>query len=226
MVSSFDANPPMNPTGVSAAAHFGASRAAGYWQRVMRLRLAFCLLLLVPASAGADHDCVDGYPMGKPVKFAKALPAKWFLVGSADVTDSKTHTALKERYGKEYVTGYDEGPVGYLCLKLKRGYVVVTISDVGPSVQYSDARPKCLKCEATGAKDSEFHSGTGLRLGLTKAKVSALLKAAIQSDLTDVTFEEPETSGSTKTLHTEILSLEFVNDRLVRFSVYDFREGA
>jgi hypothetical protein len=192
----------------------------------MSLRLVACLLLLVPVSARADHACVDGFSEGKPVKLSKALPSRWFLVGSADVTDPRTHAALKERYGKEYVTGYEEGPVGYLCLKLKGGYVAITTNDFGPGVQYSAAAPKCLKCEATGAKESEFHSGTGLRLRQTKGRVSALLKTAIQSDLSDVKFEETETSGSTKTAHTEVLSLEFVNDRLVRFSVYDFREGA
>jgi len=192
----------------------------------MRLRLAVFLSLLVPGLAAADHECVDGYPMGTPVKFANALPAKWFLVGSADVTDPKTHAALKERYGRQYVTGYDEGPVGSLCLKLKGSYVAVTTSDFGPGVQYSTEPPKCIRCEALDVKESEFHSGTGLRLGLTKAKVSALLKTTIRSDLTDITFEETEASGPAKTLHTEVLSLEFVNDRLVRFSVYDFREGA
>lgn len=192
----------------------------------MRLRLAVGLFLLLPIAAGAEHECEDGYPMGSPVTFATPLPAKWFLVGSADVTDPKTHEALKERYKKEYVTGYDEGPVGSLCLKLKSGYVAVTTSDFGPGVQYSLAPPKCLKCEAISAKESDFYSGTGLSFGLTKAGVSALLRATIASDLTDVTFEESETAGPAKTLHTEVLSLEFANDRLVRFSVYDYRERA
>jgi hypothetical protein len=191
----------------------------------MYLRLSVSLLLLIPISAGADHTCVDGYPMGTAVAVAKAFPTKWFLVGSAHITDPKTHAALRNRYKKEYKAGYDEGPVGSLCLKLQGEYVAVTTSDFGPGVQYSFAAPKCLKCEASGAGASEFRSGTDLRLGQTKVQVSELLQAQIQSDLTDVTFEETEVSDSTKTLHTEVLSLEFENDRLVRFSVYDFREG-
>lgn len=164
--------------------------------------------------------------MGTPVKFANALPAKWFLVGSADVTDPKTHAALKERYGKRYATGFDEGPVGSLCLKLKSGYVSVTTSDFGPGVLYSTEAPRCTRCEALNVKESEFRSGTGLTLGLRKAKVSALLRTTIRSDLTDITFEETERGAPARTLRTEVLSLEFLNDRLVRFSVYDFREGA
>jgi hypothetical protein len=192
----------------------------------MHLRFAVGLVLLLPLAAGAEHECVDGYPMGSPVTFAKPLPAEWFLAGSADITDPKTHAALKERYGKEYITGYDEGSVGALCMKFKSGYVAVTTSDFGSGVQYSLAPPKCLKCEEIGAKESDFYSGTGLRLGLSKERVSTLLRAPIESDLTDVSFEEMEVAGPAKALHTEVLSLEFSNDRLVRFSVYDYREGA
>jgi len=192
----------------------------------MRLRLAVSVLLVLPMAAGAEHDCVDGYPMGSPVVFASPFPAKWFLVGGADITDPKTHAALKEHYRNEYVTGYEEGPLGSLCLKLKTGYVAITTSDFGRGVEYSRAPPRCIKCEAIAPKESDFHSGTGLSLGNTKARVSALLRTPITSDLTDVTFEETESAGPTTTLHIEALSLEFVNDRLVRFSVDDYREGA
>jgi hypothetical protein len=191
-----------------------------------RLRLSVCLSLLIPASAGADHICIDGWPMGRPVAIGKAFPDKWFMVGSAHITDPKSHVALKDRFKNQYITSYDEGPVGSLCLKWQGEYVAVTTSDYGPGVQYSVAAPKCLKCEQSRTDESEFRSGTGLRLGQTKKEVSGLLQVQIESDLTDVTFEDTEVSGSTKTLHTEALSLEFQNDRLVRFSVYDFREGA
>lgn len=192
----------------------------------MRLRLLLCLLPLVPALAEADHACVDGYPMGTPVKLAQSLPGVWFRVGSEDVRKKAAHAALKQRHGKEYISGYDEGPVGSLCLKLKVGYVQVTTSDFGSGVQYSMIAPKCAKCASISGKEKEFTSGTGLRLGLTKAKTSELLKTKIVDDITDVTFEETKMVGAVKVLHTEVLSLEFKDDRLVRFSVDDFQEGA
>ena len=190
----------------------------------MRLRLLLCLLL-VPALAEADHACIDGYPMGTPVKLAQSLPAGWFRVGSEDVRKEATHSALKQRHEKKYFSGYDEGPVGSLCLKLKVGYVQVTTSDFGSGVQYSVIAPKCAKCASISGTEKEFTSGTGLRLGLTKTKTSELLKTKIVDDLTDVTFEETKTHGALKVLHTEVLSLEFKDDRLVRFSVYDYQEG-
>lgn len=55
--------------------------------------------------------------MGTPVKLAQSLPGGWFRVGSEDVRKEATHSALKQRHGKEYFSGYDEGPVGSLCLK-------------------------------------------------------------------------------------------------------------
>lgn len=192
----------------------------------MRPKLLLCLLLLVPALAEADHACVDGYPMGTPEKMAQSLPGGWFRVGSEDVREKATHSVLKQRHGKEYFSGYDEGPVGSLCLKLKVGYVQVTTSDFGSGVQYSVMVPKCAKCASISGTEKEFASGTGLRLGLTKEKTSELLKTKIVADLTDVTFEETKMVGAVKVLHTEVLSLEFKDDRLVRFSVYDYQEGA
>ena len=192
----------------------------------MRLRLIFCFLLLIPALADAEHTCVDGYPMGKAVKLAQSLPSGWFRVGSYDVRKEATHSALKQRHRKEYSSSYDEGPVGSLCLKLKAGYVEVTTSDFGSGVQYSMLTPKCARCSSISETEKEFASGTGLRLGLTKAKTSELLKAKIVADLTDVTFEETRVVGGVKVLHTEVLSLEFKGNNLVRFSVYDYQEGA
>ena len=192
----------------------------------MRLRLLFYFLLLVPALAEADHACIDGYPMGTPTKLEQSLPGGWFRVGSEDVREKATHSALKQRHGKEYFSGYDEGPVGSLCMKFKVGYVQVTTSDFGSGIQYSVIAPKCSKCATIRGTEKEFISGTGLRLGLTKSKVSELLKTKIVADLTDITFEETKMVGTVKVLHTEVLSLEFKDDQLVRFSVYDYQEGA
>lgn len=153
--------------------------------------------------------------MGTPVKVAQALPSGWFRVGSRDVRKKATHSALKQRHGDAYVSGYDEGPVGALCLKLKVGYVEVTTSDFGSGVQYSVLAPKCARCSLSSGTEEEFASGTGLRLGLTRAKTSEFLKTMIVADLTDITFEETRTVRGARVLHTEVLSLEFKEDRLV-----------
>ena len=92
----------------------GSGIVAGRSIGVKRLRLSLYFLLLVPALAGADHACVDGYPMGTPVKLAQPLPGGWFRVGSADVRKEATHSALKQRYGEEYLSSYDEGQLA-LC---------------------------------------------------------------------------------------------------------------
>lgn len=180
----------------------------------------------MPALSEADHACIDGYPMGAMVKLAQPLPSGWFRVGSRDVRKKATHSDLKQRYGDEYLSSYDEGPVGSLCLKLRIGYVEVTTSDFGSDVQYSVLAPKCARCGLISGTEKQFVSGTGLRLGLTKAKTSKLLKTKIVADLTNIAFEETKTIGGARVLHTEVLLLEFKEDRLVRFSVYDYEEGA
>jgi len=191
----------------------------------MCLRLLLSLLLLLPTLAAADHTCDGSYPMGTPVKMMQPLPGAWFRVGSRDVRKKATHFALKQRYGEKYLSGDDEGPVGSLCLKLKIGYVEVTTSDFGSGVQYSVVVPKCARCSTIRGMEKAFASGTGLRLGLTKAKASELLKTRIVADLTDVTFEQTKSTSAAKVLYTEVLSLAFKDDRLVRFSVYDYQEG-
>lgn len=180
----------------------------------------------MPVLAEAEHACVDDYPMGTPIKSAKPLPNGWFRVGSRDVRKTATHSALKQDYGAGYRSGYEEGPVGSLCLKLRVGYVKVTTSDFGSGVQYSELVPKCATCSLNSGAEEQFASGTGLRLGLTKAQTSKLLKTKIVADLTDITHEETTTVGGTRVLHTDVLSLEFKKDRLVRFSVYAYEEGA
>jgi len=192
----------------------------------MRLRLLLCLLPLMPALAEAEHECVDGYPMGAPIEIAKPLPDVWFKVGARDVRNKATHSALKQEHAAVYRSGYEEGPVGSLCLSLRIGYVEITTSDFGLGALYSESAPKCARCGPGTGVEEQFASGTGLRLGLTKSETSKLLKTKIIADLTDIKHEETKTVGGIKVLHTEVLSLEFKKGRLVRFSVYDYEESA
>ena len=192
----------------------------------MRFKVITYLFALMPIVASADHACLDGHPMGIPIKRTRPLPSQWFFVGRSDITQPATHLKLKQHYAKQYVSGYDEGPVGTLCLKLGTSYIAVTTSDYGPSAEYSEAAPKCLACSSTNDPEKDFASGTGLRLGISKSEASKVLNVRIDSDLIDIAFEREETGGENKVLHSEILSLEFKGNRLVRFNVYDYREGA
>ncbi len=183
------------------------------------------LALLVPVSAGAEHGCDDGYPDGRKVTRAAPFPNNWFLVGAADVSESSSHDLLRHRFKKEYVTGDDEGPTGAVCLRWPAEYVAVTRSEIGLGVQYSTTPPKCLECENGPVDRESFLSGAGLRLGQTKAQASKHLRTNVQADLTDITFEKAEVSAGKRIVRTEVLQLEFVSNKLVRFSVYEFREG-
>jgi hypothetical protein len=192
----------------------------------MRLRFAICLLILLPNLAGAEHACEDGYPMGTPIKSVQPLPRDWFLVGSQDVRSDKTHSNLKESFGKKYISGFEEGgDTGSLCLKLSTGYVNVTTNGFGSGVRYMMSLPKCAKCEPINVPEKDFETGTGLRLGLTKTEASKILKSKIIANLTDITFDEVETISGKKAYRTEMLSMEFINDRLVRFGVFQYEEG-
>jgi hypothetical protein len=172
----------------------------------------------------ADHACVDDSPSGSSIPLKHPFPKKWFRVGQRSVIDPATHKTLKESHKASYVSGYEEGPFGYLCLKADGGYLAITTSDFGPGADYSKVAPKCLKCSDSSTDLKEFASGTGLRLGQTKAEAAAQINVALPADVVDLTYDETEDNG--KVLHTESLHLEFKNNMLVRLTIYDYREGA
>ncbi len=188
--------------------------------------LFLVLFLALPSVAIAEHTCDDGLPKGTVLKQAHHLPQEWFLVGGKSLIGPALHVALKKQFGNQYVTGFEEGEYGYLCLKDKGTYVAVTTSGFGDGVAYSRTPPKCMKCNASNKISKQFISGSGLHLGQTKAQVSSIIDAPITSDVVSVEFEETVTESGGKVWHTEVLRLEFANDVLIQVSIYDYKEGA
>jgi hypothetical protein len=193
---------------------------------VMRLNTLAVLLLLASSTAFGDHSCLEERANGSIVKRESRLPQGWFKVGDASVVDPTLHLSLKKRYGSKYISGVEEGEYGYLCLKDKTGYVSVSTSGFGTGVEYSSAKPDCLKCKQAKDFGERFTSGTGLRLGQTKARASSMLGTPITQEIVSVIFEEQTATGELYALHTEILRVEFKDDLLVRSSVYDYQESA
>jgi hypothetical protein len=192
----------------------------------MRLNLLPLLFLALSSAVLADHACIEERPNGTVSKRTGHLPHEWFLVGGKSLTDPALHAALKQKFGSKYISGFEEGEFGFLCLKDKGAYVTVTSNEFGVGVDYSKAPPKCMKCNTSNDLGKQFGSGTGLRLGQTKAQVSAIISQPVDSDIVSVEFEETITESAEKVLHTEVLRLEFANDLLIRVSVYAHKEGA
>lgn len=70
--------------------------------------------------------------------------------------------------------------------------------------------------------------GSGLRIGQTKAEVSAILGVSIRrdADIVTIRFEEIERGSRINRLHTESLRVEFRGDKLVSFDVSENWEDA
>ena len=188
--------------------------------------IAIALLVLSAPLARADHACMDGTPIGHEVKRDKPFPRAWFRVGRDSIIARSLHPTLKKKYAERYVSGYEEGLFGDLCAKDGSGYLELSTSDFGQSAQYSESAPACAKCAELRGFVSQHPSGTGLRLGLTKAHVAAILRAPIDADVVTVTYEEKIVERGQPVWHSEVLGLEFRDGRLVRFDIHDFREGA
>jgi hypothetical protein len=192
----------------------------------MRLNLFPILFLAMVSVAHAEHSCIEELPYGTVLKQARHLPQEWFLVGEKSLIDPALHTALKKRFSSQYVSGFEEGEYGYLCLGDKDTFVTVTTNDFGVGVDYSKVAPKCQKCNSLNKLGKQFTSGSGLHLGQTKAQVSAIIGNPVISDIVSVTFEETVTEATGKVWHTEDLRLEFANDILIRIRINDYKEGA
>ena len=158
------------------------------------------------------------------MKREQRFPEEWFLVGEESVIEPTLHTKLKNKFGSKYVSGFEEGEYGYLCLKNKDSYIAVTTDGWGVGADYSKTPPKCLKCNTSSILDKEFRSGSGLYLGQTIALVSAIIQAPFTSDVVTVSFEHIVAEPTTNVRHTEVLRIEFADDVLIRFSIHDYEE--
>jgi len=191
----------------------------------MRLNFLAALFLALPATAIADHSCLEELPEGTVLKQAHHLPKEWFLIGGKSLIDPALHTALRKQFKSQYVTGFGEGEFGYLCLHDKSAYVQVSTSDFGNGVTYSAVAPKCTKCNTTSVISKQFWSGSGIHIGQSKAQVSTVINFPITSDISTVEFEEEVTNSTGKIWYVETLRLEFSRDKLIRMSIDDYQES-
>jgi hypothetical protein len=188
----------------------------------MRIRLVMFLALfvgLLPLAAAADHSCIDGKPYGEQVERKERLPREWLMINGKVVSDISLHAELRNRYKKAYRSNSD-GTGGLVCLYTGRLYINVSKHDSGSWFEFSTRAPKCWKCTSVKLDLDQLAPGAGLRIGQTRAQVSAILGVSIPTDADIVTirFREVE-KGQRSRVHREDLRVQFQADKLISFDV-------
>jgi hypothetical protein len=188
--------------------------------------IIFIFLILIPFIALSEHDCIDDRPYGHEIKVKKTLPKNWLMIGDKTIFDPQLHSLLSSKYAKYYTSGTDdEGfTIDHFCGYKNGIYVDIWNGDFGPSAEFSNEAPKCEKCSSVTEDIKYFVSGSGLTIGQNKATVSSVLGYTIQEDITSISFEEIEKENENNIWHSQTLRVEFRNDKLIRFSVSDYRE--
>ena len=152
------------------------------------------------------------------------MPSEWLRVGSRSLEDAELHESLQRGWPNEYVTGFEEGAFGYLCLHSDSAFVSIRSDGFGVSATFSARAPPCVICHPAPDGVAELRSGTGLMLGQSKATVASLLHTPLADDSDEIQFAERVVEQTKRILRTEILTLRFANDRLIRFDVMVARE--
>lgn len=181
-------------------------------------------VLTTPFLSFADHQCIEERSTGKKIEIREQFPRNWLTVGNRLITDPKLHSTLRDAYSRYYAVGDDEGPYGLFCAARDGVYVTITTSDLAAGAEFSANPPKCRECKPIDETPQYLVSGTGLKIGMSKAKASAALGRVISEDVTTLRFEEMEKGREFDVYHSQELRLEFHLDRLVRFSIGDYRE--
>jgi hypothetical protein len=181
---------------------------------------------LEPLAIYADHDCIDSREYGQKIISVKGLPSNWFKMGDKQITDNSLHDLLKTTYRVNYTSGKDgEGfTFNHFCGYHDGVYITISNDDSGRTVEFSKVAPKCESCKPVNGKSSYLTSGIGLRMGLNKKAVSSILGYPVKSDITTIVFEEIEKEVPHNFFHTQSVRIEFSADKLIRFSIDDYRE--
>jgi len=196
----------------------------------MGYRMCLCILILIiliPFSSLADHDCIEeGWVEGHRIEVKKNLPKKWLMIGDKLIYDPELHSILRSKFAKYYTVGTDgEGfSMDHFCGYKDGIYVTISNGDFGPSAEFSSEAPKCWKCKPVTENIKYFVSGSGLKIGQDKARVTSILGYTIKEDITCISFEEIEKGKEHNISHSQNLWMEFRNNKLIRFSIYDWRE--
>jgi hypothetical protein len=194
----------------------------------LRTRLVLSLLTLgclLPFVATADHDCVEGRDTGYQIDRQAHLPKKWLMLNGRHVSSSGLHADLRTTYKLAY-RGNPHGSGGSICIDTGSIYISVSRYDSGAWFEFSALAPTCGECPPVRPDSKHPIPDSGLRIGQTKAQVSAILGVSVPdgSDVVTITFSEVETRQRAKQWHQELLTVEFQEDKLIRFHVGDFRE--
>ena len=180
---------------------------------------------LLPLVAAADHDCIEGRDTGYQIDRQTPLPKKWLMLNGKHVSSAGLHADLRH-VNKLAHRRNPHGTGGSICIYTGSIYINVSRYDSGSWFEFSTLAPTCGECPPVPLDRKAPTPDSGLRIGQTKAQVSAILGVNVpdDSDLVTITFSEVETRRRAKQWHQELLTLEFQEDKLIRFHVGDFRE--
>jgi hypothetical protein len=192
--------------------------------------LSISLGLLFPLGGPADNTCIEGKETGpaiRVIEFKERLPRHWMTLNGKSVFGSQLATDLRTRYRAVYQVNRD-GVGGFLCVLIEGTYVTVSQYGSGAWFSFSAVAPTCWKCTPMASNLRLPSPGSGLRIGQTKAEVAATLRISIPSDFDAVTirFTGREKRQGRDQLHHESLTIEFDQDKLIKFDVSDLREDA
>ena len=187
------------------------------------------LILLTPLISLAEHgnDCDEVREYGQQIKIKKNLPKNWLMIGDKLLYNPELHSTLRSKYAKYYTSGRtEEGfSIARFCGYKYGIYVDISNGSFGPSAEFSSEPPKCWECKPVTENIEYFVSGSGLKIGQDKAKATSILGYTIKDDITSITFEEIEKNKDHKIWHSQTLRIEFRNNKLIRFCIYDYRES-
>lgn len=184
------------------------------------------LLVFIPLNLRAEHDCVEERPYGHQIKVRKTLPKHWLMIGDRLISDQKLHAILRSKFTENYISGVDnEGfKIDHFCGYKNGIYFYISNGDFGPLAEFSSEAPKCENCNPVMKDIKYFVSGSGLKIGQDKATASSILGYIIKDDITSISFEEIERDKKHNISHSQNLRVEFHNNKLIRFSIDDYRE--
>jgi hypothetical protein len=192
--------------------------------RIGRAKFALIVVLGTCVAARAEHACEEPGLHFATITRAERMPSEWLRVGSRSIEDADLHASLERERPDQYVTGFEEGAFGYICLHSDSTYVSIRTDGFGVSASFSARAEPCTTCNSAPDAVAALRSGTGLLLGQSRETVATLLKMPLANELSEIRFVERVVEHSKRILRTEILTLRFTNDRLVRFDVMVDRE--
>jgi hypothetical protein len=195
----------------------------------MRHKLTTFAGLLASSLAWAQYVCEGEPPVRAKttrVRLAEPMPVTWFQINGRSIEDPVLHRTMEDAWenGRVTETGVEKSALAFLCLRMDSFYLVMRTDGVFGNASYSSEEPYCVVCSDSRGLSQKFSSGSGLRLGMTKAEVSSLLSTQVQADNLEISFETQLAEGGSSALRIDTLGLTFDHDRLVEYGVRVYRE--